>query len=387
MQTDIAIIGAGFSGLSTAYAFAKSGLNITLIDKRASCPNLFRAEKIEADQAALMREFGMLDYRAPVSPVIGETLNYKDGDTTPCDTIEQYGITYGDTVNSLSRHLPSHINRLQKLVSKIDNSVTKQILSFEDGTTLEAKVVVIATGGTAQLTKALGISRLYDHELRSLSFGFDIARKDGQPFDFSGRKGFNYFINSHATNVHYITIFPIDVRMRVNLFTNLFARDELAKQLRTNTIATLAQVFPDIYRQIGEIDLASEVQVMATKFYVLNEAAQPGIVIIGDECQGVNPVTGTGLSKILNDVKALTLHLPRWIDAGRADKQDIAAYYNDPIKKQSDIKSLNSWLHYHNDSLDNKLTLTQRFRQRLMLNGIYSRLFMDQSATPKSTDA
>ena len=42
-----------------AYALSKTGLNISLIDKKISFPNLFSAKKIEADRADSMIEFGI----------------------------------------------------------------------------------------------------------------------------------------------------------------------------------------------------------------------------------------------------------------------------------------------------------------------------------------
>lgn len=370
MISDIAIIGAGFSGLSLAHALSKSGFKICIIDKRSKCPDLFRAEKIEYDQASLMRKLDILNFRFPANAPIGKTLNFNGQTHEEFETTEQYGISYGDTVNNLRENLPDNVEVLTDNVDKIINTNDIQKVYFSDNTHIEAKLIVIASGGTGKLTKPLGIKRLYANELRSLSFGFDIQRTDGKPFDFHGLKGFNYHVKSPISEIEYITIFSIGDRMRVNLFTQLEARNKLTKSLRDNPIDSINNIFPNIFNYTGTIKVCSSVQVMPTHFYILKNHIQPGIVIIGDEFQSVNPTTGTGLSKILNDADVLSnIYIPKWMESKNVSKNNIKKYYQDKTKISADRNSLDSWIYYQNAKLNNKIPIKMRIKQRLMLQG------------------
>ena len=68
----VVIVGGGFAGLSTANFLARNTqFNITVIDRRSTCPDVFRAEKLEPDQIELLKKLGMLDFRSPNTAPIG----------------------------------------------------------------------------------------------------------------------------------------------------------------------------------------------------------------------------------------------------------------------------------------------------------------------------
>ena len=367
MDSTIAIIGAGFSGLSLAHALRQCEADVVLIDRNDNCPDIFRAEKIEPDQSDLLRELGILGFRQPKTSPIGETLNYNGENYKKFDTVEQYGISYSQTVNNLRSNLPDSIRVVNQTVVNIDNSSNEQKIFFSDKTSLNANLVVVCTGGGEKLISRLGIKRKLNSNLRSLSFGFDIERQDGADFNFNG---FNYFLSSNINDVHYITIFPIGERMRVNLFTRLYPTDVLVKQIKLNTIHSLKSIFPGIFEQIGDIKVVSKVQVMPTAFYRLKNPVRSGIVIISDDYQSVNPATGTGLSKVLTDVKVLSQkYIPHWLDAGDFSKKNIREFYRDEIKQACDQKSMGSWFYYDNQVQTTKISIFTRIKQKMMSLG------------------
>lgn len=369
MAVDIAIIGSGFSGVNLAHALVPKGYSVSLIDRRKSCPDIFRAEKIEAEQADIMRRLGTFDFRSPKSDPIGAIKNARPGVVDEFDGDEQYGISYSETVNSLSDNLPQSVNTINNTVTKIHNSDKIQTIYFSDDSTLEAKLIVVATGGNNKLMKSLGIKRRFDKKLKSLNFGFDIERADGADFDFNG---FNYFLSKSVHSVNYITIFPIGSRMRVNLFTQLNLKDKLTGELRNNTLHALHLCFPDLYKHIGEIKVISSVQVMPTHYYRLKNQVRPGLVIIGDEFQSVNPATGSGLSKVLTDIITLSeKYIPAWLQSGNMAKKNIAAYYKDKDKILADTSSLSSWIYYYHDLQTSKIPTHERITHKLKLQGWY----------------
>ena len=372
MEYDIAIIGAGFSGLSLCHALAGKTTDrdyrICLIDKRDTCPDLFRAEKIEADQAAIMRDIGTLELRAPRRDLIGEVRFFKDGKLDTHDGDETYGISYSETVNSLADNLPAGTERIRDTVVGIDNSDSLQTVHLKDGGELKAKLVVLATGGNNKLIESLGLRRRLEKKLVSLSVGFDIEREDGSDFDFNG---FNYYLSKSPLKVNYITIFPIGERMRVNPFTQLGLKDKLTEELRNNTLHALNMTFPELFKHIGDIKITSRVQIMPTQYYRMKHHVMPGLVVIGDEYQGVNPATGSGLSKVLTDVKTLSGYIPRWLDSGDVSKKNIAGYYRDPDKTRVDTGSLSSWIYYYDDLITGNKPFHERVKHKLKLKGWY----------------
>ena len=369
MRVDIAIVGAGFAGLSLAHALSSKEYSVCLIDRRKSYPDLFRAEKIEEDQADIMRELDILQYRKPKSGPIGKLSIAEDGIVTDCSVDEQYGISYSETVNNLFDHLSDKIHFINKTVADIKHSDRYQSVRFSDESDLTAKLVVLATGGSDKLMQSLGIKRRLDSKLKSLNVGFDIAREDQTDFSFNG---FNYFISDQSSKINYITIFPIGSRMRVNLFTQLDRKDPLALALLKNTLDTVNTCFPDLVNQIGDYKITSNVQVMPTEYYRLKNHIRPGFIIIGDEYQSVNPATGTGLSKVLTDVKLLSAHyIPAWFAAEDMGKKNMMAYYKDKGKISIDSNSMSSWMYYYNQLHPQKLPIHERIMHKLEHRGWY----------------
>ena len=358
---DIAIIGAGFAGLNLAHAVAGHGLRIAVVDKQTACPDIFRAEKIEPAQAELMREHGTLNMRSPRCKPVGKTLSFDGSRLVECDTVEQYGISYADTVNSMRAKLPPDVPVIHAAASEIRPGDRSAIL-LDSGETIRAKLVVIATGDANQLCKSLGMRRVTKSGLTSLSFGFYIARQDGSDFEFNG---FNYFLADNPDKIHYLTIFPIGARMRVNLFTRLSPRSGIVPRLRTNTVETIGELFPNLLAYTGAFELDSQVQVVSTAYYRLRNHHVPGVIVIGDAFQSVSPATGSGLSKVLTDVSVLSnLYRGKWKNMQAVGVEEVKAFYRHQTKAVCDRQSLKSW--YYSDFGPNSTrSLLGRLQRRL----------------------
>jgi 2-polyprenyl-6-methoxyphenol hydroxylase-like FAD-dependent oxidoreductase len=360
---DVVIVGAGFAGLSLAHGLAGRDLEIAIVDKRDSYPNLFRAEKIEPRQAESMRRLGTLEMRAPLAGPIGKTLNVSGDKVETFDTVEQYGIAYGDTVNNLKRQLPADIRVITDTVSDIVPGKHGTI-SMDSGSVLHSKLVVIASGFVDQLSASLAIRRKDYPELRSLSFGFDIRRADGAGFTFNG---LNYFPSETNSKILYMTVFPIGDRMRVNLFTRLDPKDPMAKQLRDHTLATLVNLFPKLCDFTGEIELDSRIQSVPTNYYRVTGYRVPGVVLVGDAFQSVSPATGSGLSKVLTDVECvIDCFLSRWKDYESISARDVMSYYRHREKRGCDRRSLQSW-YYADYNPCKAMALPEKVSRRLRL--------------------
>ena len=375
MGTDIVIIGAGFSGLNLAHALSKSSpnLSITLIDRAENYPDNFRADKLEADQSRLMREIGTFEYRRPNTKPIGDIIEYRDDSKTRIDTEEQYGLNYSVTVNLLRQKLPNSISILQDTVVDIKLTSKGREIHCANRKPLNARLVVICTGGNGKLPSLLGMKRYQSKRLRSLSFGFDIRKKDGGNIRFENDlAGVNFYHSKGRDTISYLTIFPIGDRIRCNLFSQLKPNDPVVKQIRADIFGKLQDYFPNFREIMGEIDLASKVEIMPTQLYRLTNYKTGGIVVVGDEFQSVNPETGTGLSKILTEVKLLALHyIPTWFKNQDFSRHAINKFYTDKQKLCSDLNSLSIWIYFYKLAYKNNSFL-MKLKETAIDNKFYS---------------
>ncbi|MFM7274305.1 MAG: FAD-dependent oxidoreductase, partial [Gammaproteobacteria bacterium] len=322
----------------------KIGVSVALIERAKRYPDVLRAEKIEPDQAERLRRLGAMDYRIPDAPPLGNTINYRSGGRSSFDTVEQYGISYHETVNSMRDGLLGGIPVVFDEIARIETSEQTQLAHTRSGQSIECRLIVMATGGSEKILQQAGVVRRSVPSLKSLTVGFDIKSTARVPPAFSG---FNYFLDKRSEGVDYVTFFRVGERMRTNVFTQWEPRTPALKHMSANPRESLLVHFPDLEAQIGSFEVTGKVQFFKTAFYRLGNVKVPGVVAIGDEYQSVCPATGTGLSKLSTDVEVLATEcIPRWLSTQGMGKNKIAEYYDAPAKIAVDNDSLDRWRYY-----------------------------------------
>lgn len=361
-EVDVVIIGAGLTGLCAAWVLHRKGIEARVVDRVSEMAPCFRAEKIEPYQAAKLRQFGLLDARRPLGDPIGEIRHYREGLLTTRSVGEQYGIRYHDTVNEIRRRVEKQVPFEIARVDAIETRDGEQRVLLSTGDALRARLVVLATGGNSRLLKSLGFEQKPDpHAMRTLSFGFDLVRRDGLPFDFAG---FNYVTDSDG--IDYITLFRVGDVMRANLFTQWKVKDPRVRPMSEDILAGLERYFPQLEAQVGELQLASRVEVFPTYYYQLEPVARPGIVVLADEFQSVSPTTGTGLDKVVTDVHVLCeRYLPEWLATPGMDVSKIEAFYHDAEKRWIDRSSRLDWKMFHDRAFRPRTAAPRRIFRRV----------------------
>lgn len=360
---DVVIIGAGLSGLCLAHQLANQGIRCAVLDKKPTYPDAFRADKLEHNQIAALRNAKLDAFVVPQSEPIGAIKSYKLGVIEEVDTIDQYGFSYPATVNNLRSNLPALAHFEVSTVTAIANSADIQKVSTKSGKEFLGKVVIISTGGNESVTKLVNIRRKYDPTLNSLNFGFDVVRKDRALFDF---RGFNYHAEEPTLGIDYVTFFLIGDDMRVNIFTQWDAKHPRATAMRKNPIEEMKRYFHKLHDYVGEIELSSKVQAFPTHFYRVRNHIQPGIVVIADEYQSVSPATGKGLDKLTKDTSLLaSQYIPEWLKTGTASSKQIADFYKDDEKIKTDQHAWGDWQYYLNAYKGKKPSLKERVAYKI----------------------
>lgn len=365
IETDVLIIGAGFAGCILAHKLSDLKINNILVDKKKEYPDLFRAEKVEPEQARLLRKMGVFNFLIPKPTPVGKIKFYCNGKLSENDASKQYGFRYNHTVNNLRKHLPDSTELIiDKIISASVDFYGHRLITLENGKIIRCKLLIIATGGHTSLLKIFNLARVYDKSLKSLSIGFDISKKDKQNFDF---KGFNCYDVGEKNKIDYLTAFSIgDNFMRVNVFTQWDNDDQGVKLFRANTMQALQENFPDLKELIGEFEIKGKVQVYPTKFYRLKNIYQRGLLVIGDEFQSVSPTTGTGLSKITVEVDLLTeKYITKWLSKKNISSLDIWKFYHSNAKVKVDHISKDSWRYYRNMWDDKYKALLWRLYEKI----------------------
>jgi 2-polyprenyl-6-methoxyphenol hydroxylase-like FAD-dependent oxidoreductase len=335
---DVTVVGAGLAGAAAAAALGHAGIRVALVDPWPDCPPCFKAEKIEPDQAQLLRELGLLDRLKPRLTRIHAIASAHGGRVLNVRGIEQYGVFYRDLVNGLRQILPSTVCRVTGRVAAVSTSPRRQSVTLADGRRIGSRLVVIATGTGPRLGAMLGVPQRTLSPRHSVSFGFTIARHDGGDFPFDA---LTYYADRLDSRIDYLTLFPIGNRMRANLFAYRRPADPWVRSAVANPEAVLAASLPGLSQLTGRFQVEGSVEVASISLSVADLARQePGVVLIGDACQTVCPATGSGVSKALTDVAVLRALAAAWLATPGMPAQKIAGFYADSRKRACDRASL-----------------------------------------------
>ncbi|MGB8831562.1 MAG: FAD-dependent monooxygenase [Candidatus Sulfotelmatobacter sp.] len=336
LSAEIIIVGAGLAGTALAAVLGRQGRRVMLVDLHASCPPLFRAEKIEKEQVLILRKLGLLEPLLPYCGRVREVWGGYDGRIFKTSPIEQYGLKYAEMVNALRAEMPATVHERVGRVESISNGDQVQRVRLVGGEELSAKLVVLACGSRGEFQNNLGMKRRVVQKDQSLGFGFDItAEAEGFPFD-----ALTYYSMSPSARIDYLTLFKFRNTMRANLFVFRSASDPWVREFIRRPEAMLRRHLPKLSRVTGEFKVSSNVESSRVDLYKVDCDPQPGVVLIGDASQSACPATGMGLDKVLTDVDVLAECVPGWMATPGMSVEKMEGFYQHPRKLDMDGRAL-----------------------------------------------
>ena len=317
-STDVAIVGAGLAGAALALVLARSGRDVVVIDPQETYPQDFRCEKLMADQVELLRDLGVADLVAarlfPGSPV----------------ALTERGFRYDELVNAVRGLWPAEVRFAADRVVGLETVDGHQHLRLAAGGQVTARLAVLATGPTGKLRRDLGVERQVLRERHSICIGFTLTAGDGSPLP---AEGFVHHGERAGDRIAFASVFPWSGGLRVNLFTYHDPREPWVRALRADPLPTLFNLLPGLRRRLAGARVVEPAEIRATDLYGVTGHLRDGLVLIGDAFASTCPATGTGVSRILTEVRQLAqVHLPAWLATPGMGVEKIAQFYEDPIK-------------------------------------------------------
>jgi 2-polyprenyl-6-methoxyphenol hydroxylase-like FAD-dependent oxidoreductase len=378
---DVFIVGAGLAGTVAARVFSRLGLRVALADPHLEHLPEFKTEKLEPDQVLLLRELDLLDEVRANSVRIWSVTNARGDGVLATNPIEQYGIRYPALVKVFRASVPREA-MLARRVAGIELSGDRQTVCLAGGDSASARLVVLASGASAEVARAATLLRRMVSRKHSLTIGFDVARQDGRPWTFDS---LTYYSNDPSQRFGFLVVFPVAGTpkevLRINFFTYRDPKEPWARAFVDDPVRALEDSIPGLHSTIGKLAVVSKLDLRAVDLFVTDSPIRPGLVAIADAFQTNCPATGTGVSKALTDIVVLSEQLRAWMSTPGMGADKIEQFYRSERKVACDRSTLDRSLYQRRFSIEDTI------RWRLQREAAFARLRlrgMARSALPLS---
>jgi len=357
-RVDVAVVGGGSAGSLAAAMLGRAGVSTLLVDIHETYPQEFRCEKIHDDQVDVLRETGIADPiladATPIEEMWVARRGHLIGKMQHSDRPWEYGCAYEELVASFRRQIPDNVNFITGNVASLKTGIEEQTITLSNDETWTARLVVLATGPSQKLARYQQIRHSEVSKSHSISIGFDIAKKGG--FEFPA---LTYF-SDMAGPTGYISVFPINSRMRLNWFLFHGIRGPWVQQARATPLPVLFGEMPRLKRFLEGAEIVTPIYFRPVDLQVAKDYMRPGVVLVGDSFATSCPSAGTGLNKVLTDVVRLCHHIPGWLTTPGMGVEKLSAYYKDPAKVACDKRSMQTSFYQRSLAIDNRLAWRAR---------------------------
>jgi 2-polyprenyl-6-methoxyphenol hydroxylase-like FAD-dependent oxidoreductase len=336
-RADVVIVGAGFSGALAATVLGRNGYNVTLIDRYERYPDEFRAEQLVGyPLVGALQRLGVFEALVEGLPLVPRAVGGRRGKIVGGLETPHYGLSYSSMIARLRGQIPAGVKRTLGKVVAVEPDPRQTRIVLDDGCEISAPLVVLATGMNAALLTGLRVNRRMVSPGHSLAIAFDIE----VPKLGNGRVG-TYFGGTN-NRIDYITVFPFNGRQRANLFMYAQPADQQVRNLQVDPATTLRALMPQFETVLGDFTITSR-PVKRLNDILVSDPELDGVVLIGDAFQTPCPSTGTGISRLINDVEVLcNTYIPEWLEAGRTGSACLTEFYRDQSKLKIDREALHT---------------------------------------------
>jgi 2-polyprenyl-6-methoxyphenol hydroxylase-like FAD-dependent oxidoreductase len=381
-RTDIVIIGGGLAGSTAAAMLGRAGIETILVDPHEAYPEDFRCEKLDATQVAILRKTGLAEEVLAATTHDGAVWVARRGRLVEKRPSDQQGILYQRLVNTVRSLIPATVPILRAKVATASTTPDRQSVTLSDGQEISARLIVMASGLNLGFGHGLGLTREILSPCHSMTVGFDLKPVGRAAFDFPA---LTYWPEKPSDRMSFLTIFPIGTAMRANLMVYREMNDPWLKRMRSTPREALDELMPRLGRLLGAYEVDGFVKIRPADLYATKGYLQPGLALVGDAFATSCPAAGTGTNKVFTDVERLcNVHIPAWLSSEGMGLDKIAAFYDDPVKREADASSLAKAYWLRSLSIDTGAAWRAR-RQARVLVGIGRNALRGRRPLPPSS--
>ncbi|KAG5381978.1 hypothetical protein BRARA_I00581 [Brassica rapa] len=313
-DADVIIVGAGVGGSALAYALAKDGRRVHVIERDMREPVRMMGEFMQPGGRLLLSKLGLEDSLEGIDEQIATGLAvYKDGQKALVSFPEDNDFPYEPTGRAF--YNGRFVQRLRQKASslptvQLEEGTVKSLIeekgvikgvtyknSAGEETTAFAPLTVVCDGCYSNLRRSVN-----DNNAEVISYQVGYVSKNCQLEDPEKLK----LIMSKPSFTMLYQISSTDVRCVMEIFPGnipSISNGEMAAYLK-NTMAP--QVPPELRKIfLKGIDEGAQIKAMPTKRMEATLSEKQGVIVLGDAFNMRHPAIASGMMVVLSDILIL----------------------------------------------------------------------------------
>ncbi|MFF3909618.1 FAD-dependent oxidoreductase [Streptomyces sp. NPDC001848] len=345
-RTTCCVVGGGPAGMVLALLLARSGVEVTVLEKHGDFLRDFRGDTVHPSTLALLDELGLAERFARLPQRRVRTVQLPIGPDRSLVTVGDIGALRGtynyiamvpqwDLLNLLAeeaRRQPSFSVRMGTeatsfLVertgappgrpgSRAPGRVTGVRYRTSDGRTGELRATLtVACDGRGSLARSLPELRLREFRCPMDAWWFRLPRRDGDPHGLVGGVG-DRFLTAMIDRGDYW-------QCAVLISKGSDGRRRAAGLERFTADFTAA--VPWLGDRVHTLRSWDQVKLLDVRLDRLRRWHRPGLLCIGDAAHAMSPVFGIGINLAVEDAVAAARYLVEPLRAGTVGLRDVRA--------------------------------------------------------------